>query len=65
MGISFTITKLESFKCAIKTIGQYSPNLKPPSCHELRGSLLKELEYTNDLFKNYKEAWVKHGVLLY
>lgn len=61
-GIPFNVANSDAFKCAVEAIGQYGPNLKPPSYHELRVSLLKkELAYTDDLFKSHKEAWVKHG----
>ncbi|KAH7658191.1 Ribonuclease H-like protein [Dioscorea alata] len=58
--IPFNVAKLDSFKWAIEAIGQYGPNLKPPSYHELRVTLLqKKMDYTIELF-NHKEAWVKY-----
>lgn len=39
--ISFNFAKLDLFNCAIEAIGQYDPNLKSPSYHELRVLLLK------------------------
>ena len=61
-GISFNVARMDSFKWMIEAIGKYSPNMKPPSYHELRVPILrKEVEYTNDLLKNHKDLWVKHG----
>ena len=60
--IPFNVANSDAFKCVVEAIGHYGPNLKPPSYHELRVSLLKkELAYTDDLFKSHEEAWVKHG----
>lgn len=61
-GISFNVARMDSFKWMIEAIGQYGPNMKPPSYHELRVPILrKKVEYTNDLLKNHKDLWVKHG----
>lgn len=61
-GIPFNVTRLDSFKCMIEAIGQYGPNLKPPSYHEVRVTCLKkEVEYTNELLKSHKDMWVKYG----
>ena len=48
-GIPFNVARLDEFKWAIETIGQYGPNMKPPSYHELRVPILKkEVAYTNE-----------------
>ncbi|WOL18461.1 hypothetical protein Cni_G27257 [Canna indica] len=61
-GIPFNVTRLDSFKCMIEAIGQYGPNLKPPSYHEVRVTCLKkEVEYTNELLKSHKDMWEKYG----
>ena len=58
--IPFNIARLDEFKWT--AIGQYSPNKKPPSYHELRVSILKkEVAYTNELLSGHKESWRKHG----
>ncbi|WOL10779.1 hypothetical protein Cni_G19538 [Canna indica] len=60
--IPFNVTRLDSFKCMVEAIGQYGPNLKPPSYHEVRVTCLKkEVEYTNELLKSHKDMWVKYG----
>ncbi|XP_042469988.1 uncharacterized protein LOC122052508 [Zingiber officinale] len=60
--ISFNATHLDSFKEMIETIGQYGPNLKPPSYHELRVPLLqKEIVYTNELLKENRDECEKYG----
>ena len=49
--ISFNCANLDSFKWMVEVIGQYDPNMKPPSYHELRVLILhKEVEYKK---KNY------------
>ena len=35
-GIPFNVARLEEFKWAVEAIGQYGPNMKPPSFHKLR-----------------------------
>ena len=46
----------------VEAIGQYGPNLKPPSYHELRVPILrKEVTYTNELLGNHKDVWVRQG----
>ncbi|XP_073314704.1 uncharacterized protein [Primulina huaijiensis] len=60
--ISFNAAHLDSFKEMIEAIGQYGPNLKPPSYHELRVPLLqKEIAYTNELFKENRDECEKYG----
>ncbi|XP_042387690.1 uncharacterized protein LOC121979763 [Zingiber officinale] len=60
--ISFNAAHLDSFKEMIEAIGQYGPNLKPPSYHELRVPLLqKEIVYTNELLKENKDECEKYG----
>ena len=47
----------------VEAIGQYGPNMKPPSYHELRVPILhKEVEYTKNLLKDHNVAWMKYGV---
>ncbi|XP_075674825.1 uncharacterized protein LOC142644020 [Castanea sativa] len=61
-GIPFNVACLYEFKWIVEAIGQYSPNMKPPSYHELRVSILKkEVAYTNELLSAHKESWMKHG----
>ena len=51
----------DSFK-VIEAIGKYSPNMKPPTYHELSIPILnKEVAYTNELLSDHKESWGKHG----
>ncbi|XP_042472577.1 uncharacterized protein LOC122055277 [Zingiber officinale] len=60
--ISFNAAHLDSFKEMIEAIGQYRPNLKPPSYHELRVPLLqKEIIYTNELLKENRDECEKYG----
>ncbi|XP_075500591.1 uncharacterized protein LOC142539197 [Primulina tabacum] len=60
--ISFNAAHLDSFKEMIEAIGQYGPNLKPPSYHELRVPLLqKEIAYTNELLKENRDECEKYG----
>ena len=40
VGISFNCANLYSFKWMVEAIGQYGPNMKPPSYHELRVPIL-------------------------
>ena len=52
--ISFNCANLDSFKWMVEVIGQYDPNMKPPSYHELRVPILhKEVEYKKKI-KNWK-----------
>ncbi|XP_030931075.1 uncharacterized protein LOC115956954 [Quercus lobata] len=61
-GIPFNVARLDEFKWAIEAIGQYGPNMKPPSYHELRVPILKkEVAYTNELLSNHKQDWKKYG----
>ena len=54
--IPFNVAHLDAFKWAIEAIGQYGPNMKPPSYHELRVPVLKkEVAYTNELLSDHKE----------
>jgi hypothetical protein len=54
--IAFNVVRLESFKKMIEAIRRYDPHLKPPNNQELRVSLLKrQLDYTNDLLKGYRD----------
>ena len=63
VGISFHCANLYSFKWMVEAIGQYGPNMKPPSYHELRVPILqKEVEYTKNLLKDHNVAWMKYGV---
>ncbi|XP_075511804.1 uncharacterized protein LOC142547406 [Primulina tabacum] len=60
--ISFNAAHLDSFKEMIEAIGQYGPNLKLPSYHELRVPLLqKEIAYTNELLKENRDECEKYG----
>ncbi|XP_073053699.1 uncharacterized protein [Primulina eburnea] len=60
--ISFNAAHLDSFKEMIEAIGQYGPNLKPPSYHESRVPLLqKEIAYTNELLKENRDECEKYG----
>lgn len=46
----------------IAAIGAYGPNLPAPTYHEIRVPLLnKEIEYTEELLKDHKLHWTKHG----
>ncbi|XP_028219434.1 uncharacterized protein LOC114401185 [Glycine soja] len=45
----------------VAAIGQYGPHLPIPSYHDIRVPLLKkEVEYTENLMKGYREQWVKY-----
>ena len=60
--IPFNVACLDEFKWTIEAIGQFNPNMKPPSYHELRVSInKKEVTYTNVLLSGHKESWRKHG----
>ena len=60
-GLSFILIKLKSFENMVVAIGQYGPHLPIPSYHDIRVSLLKkEVEYTENLMKGYREQWVKY-----
>ncbi|XP_049382895.1 uncharacterized protein LOC125847285 [Solanum stenotomum] len=61
-GILFNVAHSKSFKEAIEAVGWYGPNLRPPSYHELRVSLLrKKVELTNEIINRHREEWVKYG----
>ena len=61
-GIAFNCCKLDSFKGMVQAIGEYGPNLKPPSYHEIRVPLLKdEVKYTEQLMEGHKEEWAQFG----
>lgn len=61
-GITFNVANAKAFKLKLEVVGSYVPNLKLPSFHELRVSLLqKELEYTKGLLKNHKVQKNKYG----
>ena len=61
-GIPFNVARLDEFKWAIEAIGQYGPNMKPPSYHELRVPILKkEVAYTNELLSDHKQDWKEYG----
>ncbi|CAH9108141.1 unnamed protein product [Cuscuta europaea] len=61
-GIPFNVARSHSFKCAVEAIGQYGPNLKPPSYHEVRvTSLKKEVANMRDMLAEHRALWVKHG----
>ncbi|KAK4581650.1 hypothetical protein RGQ29_025008 [Quercus rubra] len=61
-GIPFNVARLDEFKWAIEAIGQYGPNMKPPSYHELKVPILKkEVAYTNELLSDHKQDWKKYG----
>ncbi|GKV27719.1 hypothetical protein SLEP1_g36855 [Rubroshorea leprosula] len=64
-GIAFNVARSTSFKKMVEAIGQYGPNLRPPSYHELRVSCLnKELEHTKKLLEYHKSQWTRYGVTL-
>uniref|UniRef100_A0A0R0I4P9 BED-type domain-containing protein n=1 Tax=Glycine max TaxID=3847 RepID=A0A0R0I4P9_SOYBN len=57
-GLSFNLIKLKCFENMVVAIGQYGPHLPIPSYHDIRVSLLKkEVEYTENLMKGYREQW--------
>ena len=61
-GIPFNVARLDEFKWAVEAIGQYGPNMKPPSYHELRVPIhKKEVAYTNELLSGHKQDWKKYG----
>ncbi|KAI7750099.1 hypothetical protein M8C21_021816 [Ambrosia artemisiifolia] len=61
-GIAFNVVRLDCFKEMIELIGNYGPNFKPPSYHELRGpSLKKEVDDMNQWIEGHKEKWSKYG----
>ncbi|XP_014617058.2 uncharacterized protein [Glycine max] len=58
-GLSFNLIKLKCFENMVVAIGQYGPHLPIPSYHDIRVSLLKkEVEYTENLMKGYREQWI-------
>ncbi|KAM4094026.1 hypothetical protein ACB094_06G164000 [Castanea mollissima] len=64
-GIPFNVACLDEFKWAVEAIGQYGPNMKPPSYHELRVPILKkEVACTNELLSGHKESWKKYGCFI-
>ncbi|KAA0038083.1 uncharacterized protein E5676_scaffold237G001030 [Cucumis melo var. makuwa] len=61
-GVPLDACTYDNFVSMIKSIGQFGPELKPPSYDELRVSCLKkELEATNELIKIHKAEWYKVG----
>ena len=63
--IPFNVACLDEFKWAIEAIGQYGPNMKPPSYNELRVPILKkEVAYTNELLSDHKEFLRKYGCFI-
>ena len=61
-GMSFNVARLDEFKWAVEAIGQYSPNMKPPSYNEQRVLILKkEVAYINELLSDHKEFLRKYG----
>ncbi|KAL5194284.1 PHD finger protein ING1 [Glycine soja] len=59
--LSLNLIKLKSFENMVAAIGQYGPHLPIPSYHDIRVPLLKkEVEYTENLMKGYREQWVKY-----
>ena len=40
--IPFNVAHLDEFKRVVEAIGQYDPNMKPPSYHKLRVPILKK-----------------------
>ena len=40
--IPFNVAHLDEFKWVVEVIGQYGPNMKPPSYHKLRVPILKK-----------------------
>lgn len=49
------------FNAANEAVGRYGSNLKRPSYHELRVSLLrKEVELTNEIINRHRKEWVKY-----
>ncbi|KAJ0505182.1 putative HAT dimerization domain, ribonuclease H-like superfamily [Helianthus annuus] len=61
-GVAFNVARLDCFNEMIELIGNYGPNLKPPSYHELRGPLLKnEVDNVNKWIKVHEDEWSKYG----
>ncbi|KAK1407750.1 hypothetical protein QVD17_39376 [Tagetes erecta] len=61
-GIAFNVAKMDTFKEMIAAIGNYGPNLKPPSYHELRVPLLRnEVENVEKWIDGQKLEWAKIG----
>jgi len=61
-GLSFNLVKLNSFQDMIDAIAAYGPNLPAPSYHDSRFPLLnKEMELTENLLKDHKSQWGRHG----
>ncbi|XP_057504011.1 uncharacterized protein LOC130787631 [Actinidia eriantha] len=64
-GIAFNAVNYPSFGPMIESIGQYGPDMKPPSYHETRATYRKkELAHTNDLMKDHRDNWVKYGCFI-
>ncbi|GMP25163.1 hypothetical protein CsSME_00002160 [Camellia sinensis var. sinensis] len=60
-GIPFNAVNYESFGPMIEAIGQYGPDMKPPTYHEMRVTQLKkEVKHTEDLMKNHIEDCAKY-----
>ncbi|KAA0051856.1 uncharacterized protein E6C27_scaffold60G002890 [Cucumis melo var. makuwa] len=61
-GVPLNACTYDSFTPMIESIGQFGPELKPPTYHELRVPCLKkELEATNELMRSHKAEWAKVG----
>uniref|UniRef100_A0A1S3YRR7 DUF659 domain-containing protein n=1 Tax=Nicotiana tabacum TaxID=4097 RepID=A0A1S3YRR7_TOBAC len=61
-GLPFDCVNYDTFGDFIEVVGQYGPEMKPPTYHEIRGPYLnKEVEETNKIVEEHKVVWNKYG----
>ncbi|XP_059309941.1 uncharacterized protein LOC132061087 [Lycium ferocissimum] len=61
-GLPFTCVNDKSFKKVIDYKGEYGPNMKPPTYHEVRVTYLKkEVQKVDDIVEEHKVQWSKFG----
>ncbi|XP_060213434.1 uncharacterized protein LOC132640719 isoform X2 [Lycium barbarum] len=61
-GLPFNCVNAKSFKKVIDYIGEYGPNMKPPTYHEVRVTCLKkEVEKVDEIVEEHKVQWSKFG----
>ncbi|XP_028095639.1 uncharacterized protein LOC114295567 [Camellia sinensis] len=60
-GIPFNAVNYDSFGPMIEAIGQFGPDLKPPTYHMIRVPYLKKEVGVNRLMKEHKDDWPKYG----
>jgi len=53
--LSFNMIKLQSFQDMLCEVRHFGKHLRPPSYHDIKVILQKEVGYTNDLIKDQEE----------